>query len=827
MELNEASVAKQFMSLWDKQDRDGTRQLAQDLVEQDSDRWTAVVRSFNALWELEDIAAQHQVPDRFRPNIWWMRGPYPGNFGDILTPYVLWHAFGIVPRWSSAKKAKGLCIGSIAKFSHAGSLMWGSGMPRPNDPLAPDAVWAAVRGPLSRDAVLAAGGTMAEVYGDGAVLLPEIYAPQVEKTHRVGIIPHVLQEQQVRDTLAKTGRSDEVKVINLLAADFADIERVVRDILSCDEIVSTSLHGVIVSHAYGIPCQSARIVAPGEEAEDSFKMRDYKASVGLEDRPIGIPNRYDDIDWLDARQCSLPPKPIDTAALRAAFPFETPEKEKASENQSAARIAQKKASDAALATAKSFLAEGRMKEAAAASDDAALQARRPHLILAHIAALIGLGVEADIDAFAAATIAGPTTLTIKLELLRQLAMGGYAQNAGLLILAHPDLQSHRSFVRTVRLVNASLSPSPLRKKLVQLIKDNSHVNLATGQTIPTDIAFQKQGHQTDWGRVRINHSPATSLHHVAGLEAEEVAFNKKANAPRQPNVVEYRDVFTDARGQVWKADGSFLVYRSQPVASYDPVPAATFDVAFAANRGSRGIYHWIIDYLPMFAWLLDRKAAGEPVPPILINAGNGRFERDSLALLGLSDDVVEVAPGAPVKVDRLLTSRVGFRGLVGWTHLESVFGPIVARALDLAHEHGASLPRRVYISRRAVARRPMANEADVEAHAQSLGFEVLDFATLPLWHQIAIAHNAETIMSPHGAGLSHLIFAKPGTQVIELLPIHDGTYQLRFNYARLSMLKGLDYSAWLEPQQPQMSSWHLDMDNFKPFLADMLADKVR
>ena len=152
--------------------------------------------------------------------------------------------------------------------------------------------------------MLEAGGDIPEIYGDGAVLLPEIYAPQVEKTHRIGIIPHVLQEQQLRDALEKAGKTHEVKVISLLAADFADIERVIRDIISCEEIVSTSLHGVIVSHAYGVPCQSARIIAPEEDAEDSFKMRDYKASVGLEDGPIGIPESFTDMDWLEARPVS-------------------------------------------------------------------------------------------------------------------------------------------------------------------------------------------------------------------------------------------------------------------------------------------------------------------------------------------------------------------------------------------------------------------------------------------------------------------------------------------------------------------------------------------
>lgn len=287
-----------------------------------TDEGRQMLVSYRALVELDDLARNERLDERFRPGMWWMRGPYPGNFGDVLTPYVLWHAFGVAPRWTEAKKADGIAIGSIAKFARPGMRVWGSGMPRDSDPLAADAVWAAVRGPLSRAAVLHAGGTVPEIYGDPAVLLPELYDPHIEKTDNIGIIAHVLQEENLRECLNHCDGRQNVKLISLKAGLFDQIESVVREIKSCREIVSTSLHGVIVAHAYGIPCQSAKItddVGP----DDSFKMRDYKLSVGLTDLPIAIPPNFADLDWLEERVCVLPPRRIDTAMLRTAFPFPT------------------------------------------------------------------------------------------------------------------------------------------------------------------------------------------------------------------------------------------------------------------------------------------------------------------------------------------------------------------------------------------------------------------------------------------------------------------------------------------------------------------------
>ena len=50
-------------------------------------------------------------------------------------------------------------------------------------------------------------------------------------------------------------------------------------------------------------------------------MRDYKQSVGLADEALELPRQFSDLSWLERRRCVLPPSPLDTKPLRAAFPF--------------------------------------------------------------------------------------------------------------------------------------------------------------------------------------------------------------------------------------------------------------------------------------------------------------------------------------------------------------------------------------------------------------------------------------------------------------------------------------------------------------------------
>lgn len=172
----------------------------------------------------------------------------------------------------------------------------------------------------TRSAVIASGGECPEIYGDAAALLPEVDVPNVPETHKISINPHLLQEAMFRAAIEKLG-ADRISPISLRSVAFDEIEGVIGDIMNCEEIVSTSLHGVIVSHAYVIPCQSLRVTSDLENARDSFKIWDYKLLVGLDDPAFGVSPRFIDLKWLEARECVLLPSPIDTKALRAPFPF--------------------------------------------------------------------------------------------------------------------------------------------------------------------------------------------------------------------------------------------------------------------------------------------------------------------------------------------------------------------------------------------------------------------------------------------------------------------------------------------------------------------------
>ena len=295
--------------------------IAQDLIERGSQEDAAWACSRLLRIGLEQRAEQLGLAPQERPALWWMESPYPGNFGDVLNPYIIEKLSGRPPRMV-AKGSGLLAIGSTIRFARPGTAVWGTGTPRMSDRLNAKADYRAVRGPLTRQLVLESGGSCPSVYGDPSWFLKRLYEPaEVDKRYRLGLVLH---HANAGDLQAGEG----VKAISVACGSYEEIERFVDELHECEQILSTSLHGLIVSHAYGISARwcevpDANTRIPG----DGTKFRDYLLSVGLESElPLRLARGTIVTVEHAAEMNCLPKREIDLDALAAAAPFEVLEK---------------------------------------------------------------------------------------------------------------------------------------------------------------------------------------------------------------------------------------------------------------------------------------------------------------------------------------------------------------------------------------------------------------------------------------------------------------------------------------------------------------------
>lgn len=231
---------------------------------------------------LESLRYQSEFYDRKRAfPCWWFRNPLPGNAGDLLTPLLLAGLFGVSPIFSNGREFLG--AGSVIKQARPSSVVWGSGLMSPDIRVAPGPTFLAVRGPLTREALLAQGHTVPATYGDPAILMPAVYDPPRPVTRwRLGYIPHFTHRGRLGPL------SGGAREINILRGTKSAICALIDEILSAEMIVSSSLHGLILALAYGKPAAWVRLPGPGLKG-DTFKFDDFLASIGATGvRPIDV-----------------------------------------------------------------------------------------------------------------------------------------------------------------------------------------------------------------------------------------------------------------------------------------------------------------------------------------------------------------------------------------------------------------------------------------------------------------------------------------------------------------------------------------------------------
>jgi pyruvyltransferase len=148
----------------------------------------------------------------------------------------------------------------------------------------------AVRGPKTREKIK--GCEVPEVYGDPAILLPDFYKPNKLSHHKVGFVPHYVDQLEMikykklyKDFFLIDVRQDALKTID--------------EICSCDLIVSSSLHGIIVAEAYGIP--AVWIKLSDKLIGGNFKFNDYF---------LGSGRRAREPDTANYKTWNVLPKPI-------------------------------------------------------------------------------------------------------------------------------------------------------------------------------------------------------------------------------------------------------------------------------------------------------------------------------------------------------------------------------------------------------------------------------------------------------------------------------------------------------------------------------------
>jgi capsular polysaccharide biosynthesis protein len=242
-------------------------------------------------------------------------------------------------------------------------------------------------------------------------------------------------------------------------------------------------------------------------------------------------------------------------------------------------------------------------------------------------------------------------------------------------------------------------------------------------------------------------------------------------------------------------DNNAFIFRLPPVSQ-------TVDVRCVHLGGDHNYCHWITRNMVKLGLL---EGTSYETLPLLINADLRRHQREFLELLAIPDErLIKLERPALVRVrDLVVPTNVTNHGKMG-------IGTEWLRR-HLAHCMDPSPPReRLFVSRRDAKVRRLVNETEVEAALAPLGFSTIVPGEMTVREQIRRFSRAQIIVGAHGAAFGNLVFAPPGTRIIEI----NSTFKSHIpDFIFLARICGLAFTSVISDDY--------DFSRHEPYQADI------
>jgi len=187
------------------------------------------------------------------------------------------------------------------------------------------------------------------------------------------------------------------------------------------------------------------------------------------------------------------------------------------------------------------------------------------------------------------------------------------------------------------------------------------------------------------------------------------------------------------------------------------------------NRNASNYYHWMNDILPRLHVLEKSGIVIDSIDQFVVHPLEHAFQYETLKRFGITESKLCIAEHLNyVHCDELFVPLYGSNTLgKGQAPWNPAF--IKSSFLD---QPCAQHDQRLYISRKQASGRSINNESELILELEKRGFRTIELEGLSVAQQARLFNGASVILSPHGAGLSNIVFCEPSTTVIELFDSH-------------------------------------------------------
>jgi len=221
-------------------------------------------------------------------------------------------------------------------------------------------------------------------------------------------------------------------------------------------------------------------------------------------------------------------------------------------------------------------------------------------------------------------------------------------------------------------------------------------------------------------------------------------------------------VLIDESRDVWQWPGHTVRTRFK-LPRCRALPGVT--ASLSTPEADTNYWHWTTELLPRIHLLALAGFPPECVDHYLINTSGARYQRETLAMLGIPPEKIIVPSAAThFECETLVVPTVN------QCHHDVASWAVAWQRSLLPAAPRPAAGRRLFLSRADAGFRRLANEAEVLTALEPLGFEVIRASTVNVATQRRLFHEAALVVGPHGAAFANTAWCRPGTPCIEFMP---------------------------------------------------------
>ncbi|NET72810.1 MAG: DUF563 domain-containing protein, partial [Sphaerospermopsis sp. SIO1G2] len=242
-----------------------------------------------------------------------------------------------------------------------------------------------------------------------------------------------------------------------------------------------------------------------------------------------------------------------------------------------------------------------------------------------------------------------------------------------------------------------------------------------------------------------------------------------------------------------------------PILSKQKLPPLDFidgKVAILVGLTNHVYFHWMLDVLPRWELLRISNYDFTDIDYFVVE-NKLPFQQETLAKLQIPEHKqINISDIQHLQATELIVPS--FPGCVAWMP-KWTYKFLQRQFLNqeiLENSDSQKPQRRIYITRKLAHSRRVINENEITNLLKRYGFETVILESMTVAEQALLFSQAEIIISPHGSGLTNLVFCQPNTKVIELFS-PNYVYHC---FWWISNLVGLDYYYLLGKTLP---GWYL------------------